>query len=201
MSHIIGLFGTHGTGKSTILNGVKNAGLNVCESSLSRTAQKFLGWTELSEAEKSEDHMWALQDAIMAAMYDRDLEIIKSKQYTLVERTPADIWAYTEMWCTRLNIDFTTDARALGYKKQCRALAANYKLFIQVPISDAVSFVAEPNRADLKSRVSAEKAMQEFVMSGNLDLYRIISTGKEQRIGEAVSVIKLVTLENVNDCT
>jgi hypothetical protein len=197
MTYIVGLFGTHGTGKSTVLKGARWAGVNIQDVSLSRAAQAALGWTELSEAEKSVENMWALQDAILAAMYDRDTEINKSQILTLVERTPADMWAYTEMWCKRLGIDFVNDRRAISYKNQCRVLASNYRLFIQVPMTEEVAFVAEPNRADLASRVDAEIAMQEFVLSGGLTMYRLGTTGKNNRVNEAVMAI--VQANNYND--
>lgn len=197
MTYIVGLFGTHGTGKSTILKGAKWAGVNIQEVSLSRAAQASLGWTHLAEAEKSVENMWALQDAILAAMYDRDIEITKSQTLTLVERTPADMWAYTEMWCKRLNVDFINDRRAINYKNQCRVMASKYRLFIQVPISDSVQFVSEPNRADLKSRVDAEIAMQEFALSGGLNFHRLVSTGKDNRINETVMAI--IQANNYND--
>lgn len=189
MTYIVGLFGTHGTGKSTVLKRAKLAGVTVQESSLSRSAQAALGWTELSEAGKSVENMWALQDAILAAMYDRDLAIAKSKILTLVERTPADMWAYTEMWCKRLGVDFVNDRKAISYKNQCRTMASNYRLFIQVPITKSVEFVPEPNRADLASRVDAEIAMREFALSGGLNFLKLATVGPEERATETIMAI------------
>jgi hypothetical protein len=189
MTNLVGLFGTHGTGKSTVLKGVIAAGISAKEISLPREAQKALGWTELKTAGESVDNMWALQDAILNAMYDRDMAIVASNIPTLVERTPADVWAYTEMWCKRLDVDFTNDRRAITFKNRCRVMSTNYKLFIQVPMIDEVVFVPEPNRADLASREDVENAMEEFVLSGGLNVYCLATSGKESRIGEAVHAI------------
>ena len=44
LQRIVGLSGTHGTGKSTIINGVAELGYKVNQAQLARAAQKALGW-------------------------------------------------------------------------------------------------------------------------------------------------------------
>jgi hypothetical protein len=188
---IVGLCGTHGTGKSTIINGVRDLGYKVNQAQLSRSAQKALGWDTLSRAQESKANMWALQYAILDAMFDRDQEALSTAEIVLVERTPADVWAYTEMWCRRLLIDHVTDRQAVMYKKACRDLATNYCQFLFVPISDAVKFVAEPNRADSESRSFVNIAIREFIESGGLPLTEIRSTSPVTRIAEAQTTISI----------
>ena len=195
---IIGICGTHGTGKSTILNSIKQAGYDVDESQLSRTAQKLLGWDKLSRAEESIENMWALQDAILQSMYDRDTRILESGKLTIVERTPADAWAYTSLWLSRLVDRYPNEvnssmneARELFYKAQCRHKANEYAKFIVVPPSPDVRFVEEPNRADGKSRTFVECRINEFLSSGNLPTSIIQFTSKEQRSAEAQAIICL----------
>ena len=94
-ARIVGLCGTHGTGKSTIINGIRDLGYKVNQAQLSRSAQKALGWDTLSRAQESKANMWALQYAILNAMFDRDQEALSTGEIVLVERTPADVWAYT----------------------------------------------------------------------------------------------------------
>lgn len=191
MKYIIGLSGTHGTGKSTILQGVKAAGFKMDESQLSRTAQKNLGWSSLSIVEESVDNMWALQDAIIHALEERDLKIQISEQYTLVERTPADLWAYTSLWCHRLGIDEQTDERAVTYKMRCHELAQKYYARVMVVTPNAaIPFVAEPNRADIASRKHVELCIDSFLFRGNHPTYFISSVSKEQRIAEACSIMR-----------
>ena len=48
LQRIVGLSGTHGTGKSTIINGVAELGYKVNQAQLARAAQKALGWETLS---------------------------------------------------------------------------------------------------------------------------------------------------------
>lgn len=166
--YITGLCGAHGTGKSTIIQAVKDKGFQVDESQLSRTAQKMLGWEWLGEAGKSEENMWALQDAILQAMYDRDERINASKIPTLVDRTPADVWGYLAMWIKKFDgkVDYE---RVQFYKQQCRVMAAKYYRHIIVPIRDEIPFVAEASRAELDTRDFHAKEVEEFVVGGGLD--------------------------------
>lgn len=198
---IVGLCGTHGTGKSTILQGVKSAGLQVVETQLSRSAQKSLGWSSLSKAEQSVENMWSLQDAILNAMYDRDLLISKSNQLTLVERTPADVWAYTELWCSRLGLNALTDSKAKSFKRLCRQLAGDfYSMFLVVPIKEEIKFVVDPHRADETSRITVSESINGFIWDGGLSYSVIESTLPEARISEAIAQITLLKMKGtVND--
>ena len=189
---IIGLCGTHGTGKTTILQAAKDSGSIVNESQLSRTAQKALGWEKLSIAGHSSSNMWALQNAILEAMFDRDQEILASGQLTVCERTPADVWAYTAMWCQRLDIDTREDILAIRYKAICRDMASRYTRFVVVPPVDAIPFVEEPNRADLASRRFVEQVINTFLWDGMLPTYVMTEISKIGRSAEIQCVTKLL---------
>lgn len=193
MNYIVGLCGTHGTGKSTIVQGVKALGYHVNESQLSRAAQKELGWESLSIAQESEHNMWLLQEAILGAMYDRDTEIAKTKNVTLVERTPADVWAYTVMWCNRLNINPLSNRQAISYKRRCYMMAEKYAKFIEIKIAEQIPFVKEANRADLESRQFVSDEIAKFLI--DLPHITIASIGKDSRIAEAATVMTLVNME------
>jgi hypothetical protein len=188
---IVGLSGTHGTGKSTIINGVKDMGYPVNQAQLARAAQAALGWEKLSIAQESVENMWALQDAILNAMYDRDRAILDGGFVTMVERTPADVWAYTKMWCDRLDIDTERDPRAIQYKHHCRNMADEYLKILVVPMSKKIPFVAEPNRADLQSRETVADDITEFLLSGMLPMSMILGISKSDRILEAYSHMTL----------
>lgn len=186
MKYIIGLTGSHGTGKSTIIQGVKNLGLKVDESQLSRAAQKALGWSDLSPAQESEEQMWALQEAILGAMYDRDQRINESKQITLVDRTPADVWGYTMLWLMRLDaIGRANREHEFDFRKRCRVMASEYACHLVVPIKEEIPFVAESNRADFDSREFHERQVKAFVIP-HLEHQVIESISVEDRISEVV---------------
>lgn len=200
MQFVVGLSGTHGTGKSTILHGVESLGFPIVDSQLARTAQKALGWDHLSKAQESVENMWSLQDAVLDAMNNRDEEITKSQAFTLTERSPADIWAYTTMWCERLGINTNTDQRARDYYQRCVELAKRYAGFLIVPMTDAIPFVVEPNRADLESRIPVAETINEFVMThsrNHLVPVHFVSTVRpDERIEEAREFLSLIENNN-----
>jgi AAA domain len=189
MSYVIGLCGTHGTGKSTILNGIKGLGLAVSESQIAREAQKALGWDALSRAQESVENVWALQNAILDAMIARDQAICDSQKLTLVERTPADALAYTLMWCQRLNINPEEDERALDYDQRCWEASLNYGNFIYIPMNDAIPFVPDPHRADLPSREFVAKTIRHFLEENLLPYYYLTATSREARVAEVKDVM------------
>jgi len=190
MKYVVGLCGTHGTGKSTILQSVKAAGFPSNETQLSRKAQADLGWDSLARAQDSADNMWKLQNAILSAMAWRDVQIQVSKKKTIVERTPADTWAYTVMWCNRLNIDIFTDNRAIAYRAQCVDLARHsYAKFVYVPQMDEIPFIADPHRADLASRQFVATSIDNFLWSNELPTYKIKSSSPAARASEALEVM------------
>lgn len=194
---IVGFCGTHGTGKTTLLADMVKEGAHADTTQLSRAAQKALGWESLSKAQESVDNMWALQDAILAAMYDRDKAIMDRKGIvegrsgrcvTIVERTPADMWGYTAMWLQRLGIP-ESDPRAMHYKAQCRNMASNYLGFIKLPQHPGIPFVEDPNRADLASRDFVDAAVEDFLNSGGLPYFVLQSLSREERCDEALGGI------------
>lgn len=193
---LIGLTGAHGTGKSTIIREVQQYGVRVVESSLSRAAQAELGWENLKPAEESEENMWALQDAILEAMYDRDMDVLGSFHFTLVDRTPADVWAYVDLWIQRLKAKGkpVDDNRARLFKQQCRAMAGRYTQQIIVPISDLVPFIAEANRADVESRDYHEKSVCQFILSGGFTHMVLLQTGIDERAKKVATMLN--TMQN-----
>lgn len=187
--YVIGVSGTHGTGKSSIMKGVNVAGIDVYNGSLSRTAQASLGWDSLSRVHESVENTWALQNAILDALRARDAEIQQSKKYVLVERSPADLWAYTQVWCSRLGIDPKTDERAQEYFNKCLLLSDAYCACLIVSMHPEVPFVPDPNRGDLESRESVERHIKSFIIASNTPSYAVISTGKNQRVSEVVAIL------------
>lgn len=195
---LIGLTGAHGTGKSTIINGVKIFGVHVIESSLSRSAQARLGWENLKPAEEREENMWMLQEAILEAMYDRDQSVLGNHEFVLVDRTPADVWSYVDLWTMRLatkgiKVD---EEHKRDFKNRCRNMAAQYTQHIIVPISEAVPFVAENNRADLEGRDYHEKAVCQFVVAGGLSHMVLLQTGIDERVKKVATLLNTLQQSN-----
>ena len=184
---IYGLTGTHGTGKTTLLNAVKKRGISVNEAQLSRTAQAKLGWDKLSYAQDSLENMWLLQNAILFAMLDRDeaLSNLVLDGPVIVDRTPADAWAYTAMWLTRHGIDPLYDPEATIYRKTLESHARNYyRGFIFLPMRAEIPFVEEPNRADLKSRAFVDDSIKSFLKNNFLRTHTITELEPARRAVE-----------------
>ena len=190
MRYIVGLSGTHGTGKTTIVQGVKDAGFPVSEAQLARTAQAQLGWDTLKRVEESEENMWALQHAILDALEVRDENYSLIKQVTLVERTPADLWAYTETWCFRLGINPVFNPKAVEYKDRLLSACQRYDLFLVVKPHAVIPFVEEPNRADLASRRQVERAIDAFTWDTMIPTMPITTVSKADRIAEAARIMQ-----------
>ena len=185
---ILGISGTQGTGKTTILQGA-SALVAVDKSQLAREAQKALGWDRLSLAEESEHNMWALQSAILTAMRERDERIRATGTLHIVERTPADMWAYTLLWCQRLKIDAGDHLGVGAYRKECESLIAGYSAIVMVPQVTAVPFVADPHRADLASRDFVEDRVRSFLEDSGVPFYVMQETSRDGRIAEIEAII------------
>lgn len=192
---IIGISGTHGTGKSTIVNALSNW-VQIDESQISRNAQKALGWEKLSIAGESVENMKALQEAILAAMYDRDSKLVNNKDFIITERTPADVWAYTVMWCKRLGIDYTQDDWAKNYFGRCNEMANKYSAFIVVPINNDIPFVVDPNRADLVSREMVADIIDLFLDAHGEKVNHVFATGKNERASECLDIFHNITFKH-----
>lgn len=195
---IIGLCGTHGTGKSTLLRSLREAEANVCDVQISRQVQNKLGWEKLSLVTDSVENMWAFQEAVLQAIYDRDTVLEKTGDVVIVDRTPVDVWAYTAIWCYRLGINTSglhgSSERAKAHKALCRTMAARYALFISIPLKKEISFEAHPNRADEESREFVQTQVNSFLIHGGLPTHELKSVSVSERVAEVLGQVTLVKL-------
>lgn len=186
--YIVGLCGTHGTGKSTLLQNAKSAGYRVNEAQLSRRAQNMLGWESLGPAKESEENMWLLQDMALRLLEYRDNEIFDFGQITLVERTPADLFAYTKLW---MKINGVQDSqRSDSYFMRCKSLATRYLKFILVPPLEKVPFEDDPHRATLDERAYHQGALDTFFWDNVCPMYVIKNQSKSEREAEILALMK-----------
>ena len=182
MKYVIGLSGTHGTGKSTVAREAAALGVPVNRAQLSREAQEALGWSTLAGARERLDTMWQLQGAILSRLVARDEAIARSRTLTLVERSPADVWAYTQVWLSRHGVDWKNDPQSLQYLADLGAHAReHYAKIIYVPMRDSIPFVEEPNRADLLSRESVAKNVQDFIWAFRVPEHVLLELSPERR--------------------
>lgn len=181
---IIGLCGTHGTGKSTIMKRLIDLGYLVDQTQLSRTAQKELGWSSLSIAGESLENVQRLQNRIYALAKERDDSF---EWQTFVERTPADSVAYINMWYKKLGVE--SDSWKSCIEAYYEVMSQQYKLFVVVPINDNIPFEYDPNRADLDTRVYVQEQIISFLKKNNLPYIVLKSTSVEDRVNEILENI------------
>jgi hypothetical protein len=193
---LIGICGTHGTGKSSVLHGLKELGYHIDETQLSRQAQKELGWDSLSKAQESVENMWKLQNVILSKMIERDNKYLEyPHMITFVERTPLDVLAYTYMWASRLGI-LLNDKNLIEYTDKCFEHAEKYKFYIEMIMSDKVPFKPEANRADLESREFVAEYIHDSLK--NRKYWTIFVTGIAERVNYVDTLLKELLEGNKN---
>lgn len=194
---VIGISGTHGTGKSSIFDALAFTSVppfNVDRTQLSRSAQKNLGWDSLSVAGTSIENAWALQDSVIDALIRRDEAIVQSEKITVVERSPLDVWAYMLMWCEKLDIDPSSD-RVQEFKTKCIDATKRYSHIAIVPASPEVPFKFDPHRGDEKFRQSVEEdilrlALEILDVNNHYDNYVSFTFVKQVSIRDRALEIK-----------
>jgi nicotinamide riboside kinase len=169
---LIGLTGSHGTGKSTIIRNLKGS-IPVDERLISREVQKKLGWDDLERVKDFQDVMWTYQDSILDLMGER-LED-SSESVLLVDRTPADAQAYARLWCDSFGVNWLTSQKAADYSERCARQCLKYHNFIYLPIEPDINFKAEKNRATLESQETVAKYILDFLVQYSLP-YVILRT-------------------------
>lgn len=198
-NYVVGISGTHGTGKSFLSRHLEPH-IAVDRTQLSRTAQKELGWDTLSRAEESEENVWALQNAILDAMIKRDAALNNLGQHLdkpiIAERTPADLYAYTRMWLVRLSIDPRESQEFKAYHARLVEAIKAYRQVIMIFPHESIPFVAEPNRADEKSRQYVNDEIISFLVSGNA-ISNITTMVFQHNIDDRVNaVLKALNMRN-----
>ena len=193
MSFIIGVSGTHGTGKSTLLHDAEEAGIEIYKSQISRSVQKKLGWDSLDRIQDSEDNLWDFQFAVLEALVERDREINALGVLTLAERTPADLWAYTKIWCSKMGIDPVRNPTARDYYIECKSAACKYNSFILVKMHDDIPFEQDPHRAKLDTRKNAENFITEFTGGTFVPTFILDMSDRQERLSRVLDIISLKT--------
>lgn len=186
----VGFCGTHGTGKSTILNELSARGYAVDTNSLPRAAQIALGWESLREIEKSEENMWALQDMVLVMLRNRDAKIRESGILTFVDRTPVDFAGYTYVWAERLGWKIDRP-RYEQYMLDCATACRNYHLHIYFPMRDEIEFVPQRRRGDKESRETNAHAMCEFINRFGILHSSVRTLDVKERADECISFLDL----------
>ena len=164
----IGISGAHSTGKTEILRILKDYGYEVDESpSLSRTAQANLGFDNLADAVADLDKAWALQVEILRLLRLRDVNHLGRDKPILVDRSPADLYAYATVWRETFKTDsaeWKFNAEYNQYVNDClKHTRERYCGIVYRHINVNKPFVPEPGRATLENRDDTDRNIARFV--------------------------------------
>jgi len=195
MAKIIGLSGPQGGGKTTLLNGLAGHGIIVDDYKVSRDIQAKLGWADLSQATKDFETMSMFQQMVLNAKRDREEENSHRTDVDviLVERTFADILAYTRLWCGKL-----TNAGKLGildgvsyllrFTNDCRKAQLVYDGNIILPMMPHVKFEADPHRAKEEDVGIFSEYLGDFFTTyhpSEVPTFTVTAKSTEDRIAQA----------------
>jgi predicted ATPase len=181
---VVGISGAQGGGKSSMLAELKNRGWLVDDFRVSRAVQAQLGWSALTNVLESYETMVAFQNEVLRQKHDHDLALhnksgartIDAKGHVvLVERTFADVAAYTQLWTWKFidrgDVTFTEGMRFLAdYSRRCfEAHNQIYDAVVLLPYMPHIPWENDPNRA---SREDADRVYESVEMFAK---YRTVS--------------------------
>lgn len=153
MPRIIGVSGTHGAGKTTTLEELKKLGHYVDDFKVSRSVQRQLGWDSLTRVLEHPDTMFEFQNEVLRQKLEHDTALLKlDAPLIFVERTFADVYAYTALWTWKfvdykqLSIDAALLAM-LDFTKRCQDAQSIYSGVVLLDRAAHVPVVNDPHRA------------------------------------------------------
>lgn len=104
MAKVVGISGAQGGGKTSLLAELKTRGWTVDDFKVSRAVQAQLGWKSLDNVLKDPLTMMDFQEEVFRQKLNHDYALRDSDApVVLVERTFADICAYTTHWTWELH--------------------------------------------------------------------------------------------------
>jgi predicted ATPase len=166
----IPLSGAQGGGKSSLLNELKSRGYHVDGFRVSRAVQAQLGWDSLDRVMDSPKTMMEFQQEVFAQKYKNDRALrAQSNHVTLMERSFADIAAYSTTWMWKF-VDrgdiSLRDAMAWlqEYVRACTAAQKEiYDGVIILPMMDHVVFENDPHRAKKEDVGAVFENLERFM--------------------------------------
>ncbi len=195
MAVVVGLSGAQGGGKSTLLDGLRDAGWAVDDFKVSRAVQAQLGWDNLHRVLESAYTMQTFQDEVLKQKLQRDQSLRwgGAQGVILTERTFADICAYTTYWAWELVDDRKWTLREAStwlheYTQRCvEAQKRCYDAVLMLPYMSHVVWNGDPNRASFNSVSTIWENLERFTQKFELvsmPHFYIRSPKTEDRVAE-----------------
>jgi nicotinamide riboside kinase len=189
---IIAVSGSQGVGKSTLLNKLSCLDYAVDRFSVSRSVQKKLNYSALSEALSSYEIMKDFQEEVLTTKLGHDA-LLKSKctgDTMFVERSFYDILAYAETWSKRFPSSKPQIENWLsGFKTACCLNQEIYDAVIFIDTNDKVIFEHDKNRGDKASQKEHNDRLKELCSLGKTPYIIIEESDIEVRVREAINFV------------
>jgi thymidylate kinase len=189
---LIAFSGAHSTGKTSTLDAIKAANIfdiYVDDFKASRQAQAELGM-ELSDIIADPKLMREFQTRILYSKWEHEKELIKSREgIILVDRSPADIYAYTYMW----NEQHPNLTWFEPYELRLTVMIQEYAFIVDFPIIDEVPFVEESGRATLETRARHSRLTTGFLkLRAPNSHHRLSAVSIDERVTEIVTLANIL---------
>ena len=195
MTFTIAFSGAHSTGKTTTLNAIKASGwpdIYVDDYRASRAAQAQMNM-ELADIVKSKKHYHQLQDLILGHKLSHE-EGLRGQgyRYILVDRSPADIYAYTHLWHKAdPTVNADDEAWFLRYQDSLERMMAKYDKIINFPIVPEVPFIPEPGRATEDNREAHSRLVNGYLaLNARNKTHHLRAVSLGERINEILDVVE-----------
>jgi len=198
MTKIIGMSGAHGTGKSATLEYIKNDpiidNIKVDEYKFSRSVLKSLGQT-LEEATATVESTKSYQTKVLDSVRRRNylLKLLEPQgdvTVNLVDRSVADVYAYTRLWSEKNNIDAEWFEK---FEAKCAEMVSAYDIIFLFP-TGKIPFVDDGVRAKEDTQASIAQYISEFLAKYAKRYYVVQSTSIEDRASEIQIVLHMLSL-------
>jgi hypothetical protein len=203
MTRIIGFTGSHGTGKTSTLDAIARRqypNIIVDDYKASRTVLKELKCT-LEQATSTPTIMQIFQDRILDTKIHRDGFTLpncvhrSAKTNFLVDRTPADIYAYTVQWVHKLSeqLNGTEFEELMEWQAQfvakCVEGIKKYDMIIHFPIN-AIPFVDDGIRAKIEDQEHVGWYIGTFLKGCAVKYHTVKSISIEDRVDEIIGLLQ-----------
>lgn len=197
MSQIIGMSGAHATGKSATLEFIKNnidatGNIKVDDYKVSRSVLKSLGQT-LEEATATAELTMSYQTKVLdaARRHNYLLKLLEPQgdvTINLVDRSVADIYAYTRLWSEKNSIDPVWFEK---FEAKCAELVSAYDIIFLFP-TGKIPFVDDGVRAKEDTQSAVAQYIEEFLEKYAPCYYELTTTSIEERAEEIESTIRIL---------
>ena len=198
--NLIAMSGAHGTGKSATIDRIEvqlqkewqhYQGIAIDHFKVSRRVLAELGMT-LEQATANADITKTYQQKVLDAKIKRD-SLFKSLQvfsptpnYTIVDRSIADIYAYTKLWCSKNNVDGNW---FINFERDCINAMSMYDIIFLFP-TGKFAFVDDGIRAKEDTQATIAKYTEEFIVAYAKNYHVVESVSIDERANEILTTIK-----------